>query len=191
MTMWVTSDLHLGHKNILKFNPATRPYIDVDEMNQALVDNWNSVVQPNDIVFNLGDISFMGFPRTLEVLRELNGDQTLIFGNHDQRFRKEQNQKTLKEEGLIHRFYDYLELKVEGQTICMSHYSMRVWNKMHHGSIMLYGHSHGSLPGFGRSMDVGIDSSDLDSCQRPFLLNDVIDYLNTKEIEFIDHHKTR
>lgn len=186
MKTFVTSDLHLGHKNILKFNPDTRPYASVDEMNEALVENWNSVVGPSDTVYNLGDVAFMGYSKLEPLLERLNGIHILIYGNHDQVIKK--NLDKVISRGLIREVHDYYELNVNRQTICMSHYSMRVWNKMHHGSIMLYGHSHGSLPGIGRSMDVGIDSSDLASNQRPFLLDDVIDYMNTKEVVTFDHH---
>lgn len=187
MTMFVTSDLHLGHKNILKFNSETRPYDSVEEMNEALVNNWNSVVGPDDTVFNLGDVAFMGYKKLAPYLDRLNGRHILIYGNHDQVIKK--NLDEILRKRLIDEVHDYLEIKVNKQTICMCHYAMRVWNKMHHGSLMLYGHSHGSLPGLGRSMDVGIDSSDMNSNQRPFLLQDVIDYLNTKEIVYVDHHR--
>ena len=64
----------------------------------------------------------------------------------------------------------------------MSHYAHRTWDKSHHGSLHLYGHSHGTLPGVGRSMDVGVDSTDMNSDFTPFLLDDVIKFLMTKEI---------
>lgn len=41
---------------------------------------------------------------------------------------------------------------------------MRVWNGSHHGSIMLYGHSHGNLPGNNQSTDVGVDCWDYSPC---------------------------
>ena len=52
--VFFTSDLHIGHENILSF--CNRPFTNTSEMNKALIDNWNSVVGKADIVFNLGDM---------------------------------------------------------------------------------------------------------------------------------------
>ena len=83
---FVISDLHLGHANICKFLRSdgitkVRPWDNPDEMNEALIENWNRVVSPNDVVYNLGDVVINR--RYLELLPRLNGDQRLILGNHD------------------------------------------------------------------------------------------------------------
>ena len=49
------------------------------------------------------------------------------------------------------------QIEIDGKTIVLCHYGMRVWNKSHHGSYQLYGHSHGHLPGTTQSQDVGVD----------------------------------
>lgn len=54
--IWFTSDTHFGHNNIMKF--CQRPWKTVEEMDNALIQNWNSVVGENDIVFHLGDFAF-------------------------------------------------------------------------------------------------------------------------------------
>lgn len=191
MTIFVTSDLHFGHKNILKFNPETRPYDSIEEHDEALVDNWNSVVGPNDTVWNLGDLSFhRDFNKTLDILERLNGQHHLILGNHDQLLRKFRFAEAAKNAGVA-SISDYHELRINKQKICMSHYAMRVWNCMHHGALMLYGHSHGSLPGVGRQMDVGIDACDMPSNQRPFAIEDVIEFLSAKEAIYFDHHRVQ
>lgn len=56
--IWLTSDLHFGHKSIIDFCPNTRPYICTEQMNLDIVETWNSQVGENDIVFILGDVSF-------------------------------------------------------------------------------------------------------------------------------------
>lgn len=83
--VFVISDLHLGHSNICKFLNAdgskVRPWDDVNEMNEVIIDNWNKLVKPNDKVYDLGDcvINRKHFP----LLARLNGNKRLIRGNHD------------------------------------------------------------------------------------------------------------
>ena len=79
--LFLTSDSHFFHSNIIKF--CNRPFIDVDEMNQALIDNWNSVVDVEDTVFHLGDFCFGNAQKWKEIRDQLNGHIILIIGNHD------------------------------------------------------------------------------------------------------------
>lgn len=55
VTIWFTSDLHLNHSKIIEY--CNRPFSNIEEMNEMLINNWNSVVKPKDIVFCLGDIA--------------------------------------------------------------------------------------------------------------------------------------
>lgn len=77
--VWATSDQHWSHSNIIRL--CNRPFADVHEMNKALTDNWNSVVQPHDIVYHLGDFSFKQKYHIYE--DKLNGKIFHIKGNHD------------------------------------------------------------------------------------------------------------
>jgi len=83
--VFVTSDTHFGHANILTFlkNDGTklRPWDAVEEMDAALIKNWNNVVRPHDKIYHLGDIAIS--KKSLDVLAQLNGDKVLIKGNHD------------------------------------------------------------------------------------------------------------
>jgi calcineurin-like phosphoesterase family protein len=82
-------------------------------------------------------------------LCQLNGTKRLVVGNHD--FKG----PTLQ---LGWASIDQLtETVVDGQTLVLCHYSLRVWRNMRRGALMLYGHSHGNLPGNRQSMDVGVD----------------------------------
>lgn len=146
---FITSDLHFFHQNIRKFCPKTRPYQTDGEMTQALIEHWNSIVGENDVVFHLGDFSFKGIELTQAVIDQLNGTIVFVMGNHD---------KTVRNQLKSPNKFEYLEVTYNKNKICMFHYAMRVWNMQHHGSIHFYGHSHGSLEGTGRSMDVGFDA---------------------------------
>lgn len=72
------SDTHFGHKNIIKY--CHRPFKSVEEMNEAIINNWNRVVGKEDTVFFVGDFCF-GDCR--KYLKELKGHITFIKGNHD------------------------------------------------------------------------------------------------------------
>lgn len=79
--IWVWSDIHFGHGNIIKY--CDRPFASADEMNETMIANHNSVVKPEDLVIWVGDVSFMREEPTNEILKQLNGDRILIIGNHD------------------------------------------------------------------------------------------------------------
>lgn len=79
---WFISDTHFFHDNIITY--GNRPFKSVDEMNQTLVDSWNSVVKPGDRVYHLGDVVMGGSHEDFAKLwAKLNGSKTLIVGNHD------------------------------------------------------------------------------------------------------------
>lgn len=79
--LWICADLHFSHRNIIAYE--NRPFASVDEMDKALIRNWNSVVGKEDKVFVLGDVSFASKPKTVELVGQLNGYKVLIMGNHD------------------------------------------------------------------------------------------------------------
>lgn len=79
--VFFTSDHHFGHKLIIDFE--SRPFANVQEMNEALIANWNAAVGPEDTVFHLGDFSFLGLEATSAIISRLNGYKILILGNHD------------------------------------------------------------------------------------------------------------
>lgn len=82
---WVVADPHLGHGNICKFlrgdGSKLRPWENADEMDKALINNWNKVVDHADRVYVLGDVVINR--RCLPTLYHLNGRKVLVKGNHD------------------------------------------------------------------------------------------------------------
>ena len=88
MKTWLTSDLHLGHANIIQY--CGRPFRDVREMNERLISNWNARVKPEDLVYHLGDFCFHRGVEGQKVSAaewesRLNGKIVHILGNHDLR----------------------------------------------------------------------------------------------------------
>jgi len=80
---YFVSDTHFNHNNIIKY--CDRPFDSVEEMNEVLIKNWNSVVSEGDIVYFLGDFS-MSLGAVEELTKRLNGHKKLITGNHDSCF---------------------------------------------------------------------------------------------------------
>ena len=151
MKNYFISDTHFGHANVIKY--SSRPFADVQDMDAAMIDRWNSVVTKDDNVYHLGDFAFHKVERIEEILKQLNGKKHLVYGNHDQKIRKHEQ---------LQKYFvwckDFHEFKIDKQHIVLCHYSLRVWNGSHWGSIQLYGHSHNSLPGDAQTMDVGVDT---------------------------------
>lgn len=84
--VFLTSDTHFGHLGVCKFTrndgvTKLRPWTDPDEMDEALIKNWNERVKPSDKIYHLGDVVINR--RALKTLSRLNGDKVLIRGNHD------------------------------------------------------------------------------------------------------------
>lgn len=186
MKTFFTSDTHFGHSNIIRY--CKRPFKDAYEMDAALIENWNAKVQPGDTVYHLGDFVFATPERAERVISQLNGQKFLIFGNHD---------KTIKSNSLLRDKFvkccDYHEVYIQDpstkdgrQHIVLSHYAMLVWNKSHHGSWMLHGHSHGTLsyPFEGKIMDVGSDCHNY----APISYDEIKQKLSKIVTKSVDHH---
>lgn len=156
--VWVSSDSHFKHKNILKFCPKTRQGQDSDEMTEILIRNWQRDVQPGDRVYLLGDVFFCNATEARNILSRLTGEIHLVYGNHDQVIR---HNKDIRD--MFASVQEYKEIKMGDRKVVLFHYPMLEWNGMHHGSYALFGHVHGSMDRHpeitsARIMDVGVDS---------------------------------
>ena len=181
-----TSDLHLQHTNIIKY--CNRPFKDAEEMDETIIRNWNSVVQPHDTVWLLGDVTMS---RKIDKIRwylsRLHGNKHLIKGNHDYHH----TDGAWKQAGFL-SVSPLREIKVRDevdnsvQKIVLCHYAMRVWPEGHYGAWHLYGHSHGSLPDDPntRSMDVGVDTNNF----TPYTYEQIKAIMAKKKFKPIDHH---
>jgi len=82
--IFLISDMHLGHANIIRY--CSRPFVfsDVAEMDRVLIQNWNNTIAPRNQVYYLGDLRFGRNAPPAELYRDqLNGSITFITGNHD------------------------------------------------------------------------------------------------------------
>lgn len=177
---YFSADLHLNHRNIINY--CDRPFSSVQEMNETLLNNINSLIQTNDTFWILGDFAFYKKPKELEYYRNqiLCKNVNLICGSHDphlsnkphpilfELFQEVANLYTLK-----------LQHKGKNKMIILCHYAMRTWNKSHFGSYSLFGHSHGRLPDdiSSLSFDCGVDCHNF----VPLSLDDVINIMSKKK----------
>lgn len=134
MNTFVTSDTHFGHANILKYDNSQ--FDSIEEQDEAIIESWNSLISNGDEVYHLGDfaLSSVGYARS--ILSRLNGQIHLVRGNH------EKTATDPKLRGMFTSISHYKELKRLGETFCLFHYPIHVWNKCHRGSFMLHGHTH-------------------------------------------------
>lgn len=79
--VFLISDTHFGHKNIITYESSTRPFASIEEHDETLVQRWNSVVTTKDTVWHLGDVLFG--ERSFAILPRLKGIKKLVMGNHD------------------------------------------------------------------------------------------------------------
>jgi calcineurin-like phosphoesterase family protein len=166
--IFFTSDLHIGHKNILKLGSG-RPFSTIDEHDNTLIQNWNSVVKDEDIIYHLGDFAFCCSPnRTLEVLEQLNGKINFIWGNHDQNLMKLSKLPLIYGSEKYNFLGDYAYIRCPDkerekgyQGIVLMHYPLVVWYKVNKGVWHLHGHCHQGLDSSyyegSPKLDVGVD----------------------------------
>ena len=170
--VFFTSDTHWFHTNIIKY--CNRPYETVEEMNDALVANWNSVVGPDDHIYHLGDFCFGNVDKWNWCLEgypysdRLNGHIHLILGNHDH--------KRVFREGTFYGRFDSIDyqkiLFIDGWTVYLNHFPFACFsNDYDHKVIQLFGHIHSSPNNIGNVLpdnvvlqwnqyDVGVDNNE-------------------------------
>lgn len=132
------SDLHFGHKNVLAFDNREFPSIEAHD--EALIRNWNEAVGIDDDVWILGDISWYGPMKTVEILKRLNGVKHLCIGNHDYKLLRNQDVRACFAE-----ITPYREIEVDGWGVVLCHYPIPCYNKHFYGWIHLYGHVHNGM----------------------------------------------
>ena len=121
--LFFTSDTHFFHGRIIEL--CNRPFHSVEEMNEALITNWNRVVPRDGVVFHLGDFAFGGPDEWNSILDRLNGEIHLILGNHDMRMARTE---------VMDRFSEVTLQKiisVDGRNILLNHYPFLYYSEEH------------------------------------------------------------
>lgn len=172
MTRWLTSDLHIGHANIVTY--CDRPYADVDEMNADLVRRWNERVASGDVVYILGDLALGKLEESLAIVGTLNGTKILVPGNHDRMFRCQGTKwtnvcKRYISAGVDSIAGEQIELVIGGHQTLACHFPYAGDSKDGHedrfadhrpkgNGRLVHGHTHGKWRCNGNMVDVGVDA---------------------------------
>lgn len=169
---WFTSDLHLGHANVIGY--AGRPFHAVGEMDPSLVAAWNSLVRPDDEVWVLGDLAMGRIDETLPVAAQLVGRKHLVVGNHDRPFkdghrREEWTGRYRLDAGFVAVHHGELDLELAGGCrVRICHFPYRgdsgdrdryvEARPVDDGCWLLHGHVHEKWRQRGRMINVGVDA---------------------------------
>lgn len=171
MSIFYTSDIHFGHENIIKY--CNRPFSSVDEMNQVIIERWNSVVTDEDWVYVLGDVALGKIKDSLPLVGLLNGHKALVPGNHDRCWLG--HKKVGDKE--IHMYLDagFEEIHhkastvIDGRTVEMCHFPYEGDShevdryvdhrpkRNHKSDFLLHGHVHDAWQIKDRQINVGMD----------------------------------
>ncbi len=210
---------HFGHKNIVKGcsdwadTSNCRDFATIEEHDAYILNEINKKVKPSDTLYHLGDfgLGFAWKDRLPELRQKINCETIrFIFGNHDHiienayrvvkktpsDLREESNKKYYEAKKIVSLFKsaDYLTFgNIGGRSMVLCHYAMRTCPWQNQGSIMLYGHSHGSLPDDPNmlSFDIGVDTCLFGHEKYTPYSIDEIYYIadNHKKFVPIDHHR--
>ncbi len=189
--VYAISDTHFNHMSICgpkltKWDKGYRNFESLEQMEDTIVNNLNSVVREQDTLIHVGDV-IMGhkpaehLPR---IMQRINCNEIhLVYGNHDDRIRE-----NVELQGLFTSVQEYLEVDYAGQFFCIMHYPMGSWNKIGKGAINLHGHSHGTYTRtYGKQKDIGVDTNGF----YPYHLSNIIAEMAWKPVESPDHHSSK
>jgi len=152
MKIFFTSDPHYGHLNIIKY--CNRPFYYIEEMNKALINNWNSVVDKDDLVYIIGDLSMSYNKEKLKaILEQLNGTKILIKGNHDRT-------KNIPTE-CFQSIHDRLQITGENYNFILVHDPAEASANHFNKQKYLCGHLHRTINyhSYDNWIDVGVDAN--------------------------------
>ena len=185
-----TSDTHFGHANIIRF--CNRPFQNVEEMNEVLIENWNKVVSKDDTVFHLGDFAFGGSSVWNSIIPRLNGHINLIIGNHD---RKNLRQGYMSYFDMV---VPQLQIEIEDNSIYLNHYPFLCYGGSYRGVWQLFGHVHSRPQADGLDIsrlrvllptqyDVGVDNNNF----TPISYREVKEKIESQKNESLDRTVSR
>ena len=173
--IWLTSDLHLFHNQEFIYKP--RGFSSIEEMNDAIEQNWNDLVNDDDEVYILGDL-MVGGKRVsnnvcMEIVKHLKGKKHVIIGNHDTDTRIKLYRQ---EESIVDVQYAFM-MRYKSRSLYLSHYptitSDQEYEKPKQWIINFFGHTHSNekfYKGIPFMYNVALDAHQ----NRPVLLDNAL-----------------
>lgn len=171
MKIWITSDTHFFHKNIIEY--CNRPFQSVEEMNDRMIQNWNEKISNEDVVFHCGDFGFGNFDTIKNIFVRLNGNKNLIKGNHDRLKNREYMDIGFK------LYNKDITFPFEEFKIRLSHYPTETSED--NFLLNLRGHSHGNGLNKRNEIDIGVDTN----CFYPYNLSELIEKYKKNGFSFV------
>lgn len=167
MKIWLTSDTHYGHSNIIKY--CFRPFKDVKHMDRELQARHAVTVGDDDFLVHLGDVSLVGNPEKdatiTRILSSLKGRKILVKGNHDR-------------PKMVQAYRDWGWIVLN--ELCCDKLYLHHQPIEHNDDLIIHGHSHNTFHKEG-FVDVGVDTQiDYSPIDAKTLLNET-QYASLKE----------
>lgn len=184
--IFFVSDTHFGHTNIIKY--CNRPFNNVDEMDEALINNWNAKVPKDGIVYHLGDFAWGSINYWEKIREQLNGEIILIYGNHDEKYL---NNKLMYK--LFKEVTPQKKIWINKIPIYMNHYPFLCFGGSYKGlgsTWQLFGHVHSNprseegldhkrlVNCFPTQYDVGVDNNNF----TPISFDELYSYINNRQM---------
>lgn len=184
--LWFTADSHFGHRSMVerKWRPM---FSTVAEMDQTMIENWNSTVAPSDAVWHLGDFGMGGMMHFLPLVSRLHGTKHLITGNHDHVWPggrdSHKHQRAWLDAGWV-SIQQYARRRIAGQSVLLNHFpydvddrhgaSFKPYQPQDVGDWLLHGHVHDAWKVRGRQLNVGVDVNGF----KPVHLDEIIQIMS-------------
>ena len=133
--IYYISDTHLGDQKV--FEKCSRPFSNLEELENEIIRRWNAKVKDGDIVYVLGDIAEDNYTKVIEIFRELKGHKHFIVGNRDLKMLELINKSNVFES------IEFINLiEDSGIKVCLCHYPIMDWMEFSRGGYHVYGHIH-------------------------------------------------
>ena len=168
INIYYTGDSHYFHKNIIEY--CNRPFKNVEEMNETMVERWNEVVKKEDMVYHVGDFGLGSYDKLKEIFDRLNGRKIIVRGNHDRsvgsltKMGWEVHKQPFVAGGIILTHYPLVDSdKMRAELEDISVYPAR--------SLNICGHVHEKWKRKGNSYNAGVDVHDF----RPVSLEEILE----------------
>ena len=186
VTIFFSGDHHFGHENVIAY--CERPFVDVAEMDSALVECWNDHVGHDDLVYYLGDFTLKDRKAAEYYFAQLNGAIHMLRYDfhHDKKWLKGEGpyySRHLSKSNIVISFQPGVVLLKDmfPVPVALCHFPIHSWPRRHYGSYHLFGHCHNRYKPHNLSLDIGVDSVyNILEEYRPFSLDEVVEIMNVK-----------